>query len=280
MATFFIEYNILVCTLCKKSLTKTGIANHIHNSHPEIDSAAGKALEDKYASVLLSPNETLNPSPKCCPIPFLPVVSGYSCSLYIYCISEVYRLVRHLRTVHQSVWSVKACHHAMLQTWYSGNASRYFSIHEDKPHCCSPSIHSDGRIDTSQLSINVESKVESRVDAHMRLLNQYDSFSLDRAFPKGLPDSNAYERTPPDAWLEKTNWVQHFHTIELAQVVDSEVQEELVKEVQKDGALFLVHNAVGEILQQGYDLILEVRQELLFLLRQIKSDEEPNIPFR
>ena len=112
----------------------------------------------------------------------------------------------------------------------------------------------------------------------MRLLNQYDSFSLDRAFPKGLADSDAYERTPLDAWLEKTHWVQHFHTIELARVV--EVREELVKEVQRDGALFLVYNVVGEMLQEGYDLIPEVSQELLFLLRQIKSDEEPNIPFR
>lgn len=275
---FFVEYNILVCTQCKKSLTNTGITNHIRNSHPEIDSAVGEALEGKYASVLFSPNETLNPPPESCPIPFLPIVSGYSCPLCIYCIPDVYRLVRHLRTVHQSVWSEQACPRAQLQTWYCGNSSRYFSIHDDKRHCCSTSICSDGRINTSQLSMNVESKVESKLEAHMRLLSQYGSFSLDRAFPKNLADSDAYERTPLDAWLEKTKWVEHFHTIELARVV--EVREELVKQVQRDGALFMVHNAVGEMLQEGYDLIPEVSEELLFLLRQIKSDEEPNIPFR
>ncbi|PUU73467.1 hypothetical protein B9Z19DRAFT_1068961 [Tuber borchii] len=230
---FFVEYNILVCTQCKKSLTNIGIVNHIRNSHPEIDSAAGQALEGKYANFLYSPNETPNPPPESCPIPFLPIVPGYSCPLCQYCIIESYNLVRPLRTVHQSVWSEKACPRAKLQTWYSGNTSRYFSIHKNKCSCCSPVIPShSGQINITSILTNVESKIESKLEAHMRLLSQHDSFSLHKAFPKNSASSNDYERTPLDAWLEKTKWVEHFQTTELAQVV--EVREELANQVQRD----------------------------------------------
>jgi hypothetical protein len=271
----FVRYNVLVCTQCKRSLTSSGIGNHIRSSHYEVESAAGNSLEQKYAHVLLSPSEIPNPPHNSCPIPFLPIVDGFSCPSCDYCIANWTNMARHLRTDHGLSPRKNDLPCAKLQTWYSGQHARYFRIHENKCSSCSGSAVSEsGQIGTPH-GLN---RVELQLEAQLRLLNQTNSFCLQRAFPTPLASTDPYETRPLGGWLEKTRWAEHFQRIELARVV--EIREELANQVKKDGALFMVHQAAGLVLQRCNDLIPNVSHALLCLVRQVLSGVETNIPFR
>ena len=271
----FVGYNILVCTQCKRSLSSSGIVNHIRSSHYEVDSAEANSLEQKYAHVLLSPPEIPNPPRNSCPIPFLPIIDGYSCPACHDCFSNWTNMARHLRTDHGLFRRKNDLPVAKLQTWYTGQHARYFPIHENKCSRCSRSAVSDSQQISSPLGLN---KVESKLEAQLRLLKQTDSFSLPRAFPTPLASTDPHETRPLGGWLDKTRWVEHFHGIELARVV--EIREELANQVKKDGALFLVHHTIGLVLQACHDLIPDVSNALLCLVRQILSGVETNNPFR
>ena len=272
---FFVGYNILVCTQCKRGLMSSGIRTHMSSSHYEVDSAVAHSLEQKYCHVLLSPPEIANPPRNSCPIPFLPIVDGYSCPSCEYCIPRWANMARHLRTDHDILPIKNDLTGAKLQTWYSGHHARYFPIHENKCSRCSGSAVSHGW----QISMPVRlNKVESKLEAQLRLLKQTNSFSLQPEFPTPLAGTDPYETTTLTGWLNKTRWVEHFHGIDLGRVV--QIREELANQVKKDGALFMVHHTAGLVLQRCHDLIPNVSNALLCLVRQVLSGTETNNPFR
>jgi len=248
--------------------------NHIRHTHPEIKSEAAKLLEAKYSNVLLSPSEIPDPPANSNPIPFLPIISGHSCPSCGSHFPKWTLLARHLRADHESVFSQKDCPPARLQTWYTGAETRFFPVQDNQHSSPTTSPHVDGRYMNSPSIIN---NVNMKLQAHMQVLKQGDSFSLAAGFSTEA-DSDAFENPHLDPWLEKTRWVEYFQGIRLARV--AEVRTKLGELVVEGGPLFPIHRAVGSLLQDCFGLIPNVSQALLFAVRQVTANEERAVPFR
>jgi hypothetical protein len=272
---FFVDYHVLVCAPCNKSLHPSGIENHFRNFHPEICSSAALVLATKYAHVLLPWTEVPNPPPSAPPVPFLQQLSGYACPVCSTCGISRDSVLLHLDLEHQSITGEEDSLKATIQTWYGGNYTRYFQVCERKPDCASPPEVPVGIPGNESLILH---QVELKLKAQLESLSRNRAFFLERSFPTSLANWNLVQSTPLDVWLEKTRWVQHFDQVELSLVV--EVREELAKELKPDGRLFRIHTALGLIFKQCADLIPEVSPALLLRVRQIKTTEESTIPFR
>ena len=126
------DYGIVICKLCKFAVQPNALSSHLLRHHIYRDKR--RILLDQLADLkLLEPDEVPNPPIRVPSFPYLPVASGYQCSLPDcghLCISHK-RMSQHLREQHEGFPSIEFQRHTQqvyMQTFFKGNKVLYFEV--------------------------------------------------------------------------------------------------------------------------------------------------------
>ncbi|KAJ9605891.1 hypothetical protein H2200_009740 [Cladophialophora chaetospira] len=145
------DYGLVICKPCAFAVQPKAIPSHLLRHH--VYREKRQSLLDRVAELqLLDPTLVPLPEPRAPAIPFLPVTTGYRCTLPTcnhLCISHK-RMSQHLREQHGHANGTEVNNRVdkvYLQTFFRGNKVRYFEVEpmREKPSNCSESRHDNFR---------------------------------------------------------------------------------------------------------------------------------------
>lgn len=150
-------HRVLICLPCQYAVQPSAVTRHLKEIHHLNHAQRRPFMEYASKFSLADPKDVVPPDESHFPVPFLPVLSGFACRFPVceYLCVTTKRMRHHCVSVHQiSGREGLDWYAAKLQTFFRGNALRYFT---NRSSAMPPSDHSDvscseGNSDTGSLS--------------------------------------------------------------------------------------------------------------------------------
>ncbi|PYI26452.1 hypothetical protein BP00DRAFT_439969 [Aspergillus indologenus CBS 114.80] len=156
LLSYLSTYKVLVCLRCRYAIQPGAIARHLKEIHRLHRATRRTFVAFASELELAQPHDVVLPDESQFPVPFLPIQEGLACR-FEYCgylCASSKRMKQHWRCTHQIPTSDPLSTPVPLQTFFRGNALRYFtnpSLLRGSPACTPDSaakFSKDGRSNT------------------------------------------------------------------------------------------------------------------------------------
>ena len=196
------EHRLLYCRSCTAVVFLKGLPRHLQHFHRVFAAARQPLLKHCQSLDLITQPKDLQLLPDHSPaLQFLPVHTGYSCSLcrFLTCSEDSIR--RHINQAHKLYWQACSDNYqlAQLQSWFPSTRAQYWIVQSE----------------ATAIPLAIPQRSTSGTSNELHRLEQQEIERLERLKQDHIAQEAALENSQDSSWLRCTQWPAQFAGLSL-----------------------------------------------------------------